>query len=220
LSFTEKPERLAMRSPLALLAGVLLALATSACGSATKVTDSAGPSSSSVATRATPTIPPSRSAPPGSYLKWDGDKPDDSGGKRGNDDPPFLKTYGPPARATDRRAVSALVKRYYTAAVAEKGARACGLLTSALANSVATGVGRSAPNVDGGCAPSMSLLLEQQHQQLAAREPATMVVIGVYVKGDLGLALLGFRRMPESTLIVEREAHVWKIDALFDSLLT
>ena len=114
----------------------------------------------------------------------------------------------------------ASVKRYYLAAAAEDGATACSLLTSALANSVAGGVDRSASSAVGGCGPSMSLLLRQQHRSLTAREPATMVVIGVYLKGDLGLALLGFRRIPESTILVEREARVWKIDALFDSELT
>jgi hypothetical protein len=209
-----------MRPLLVLLASVLLALAANACGSTTKVVGSTPSSSGSGSTREAPTSVPSHSEPPGSYLKWDGDKPDDGSGQRGNDDPPFLKSYGAPARATDRRAVSALVKRYYVAAAAENGATACSLLTSALANSVAAGVGQPTPGAGSNCASSMSLLLKQQHQVLAAREPATMVVIGVYVKGDLGLALLGFRRTPESTIIVEREAHVWKIDALFDSELT
>lgn len=218
MTFKKGSGELAMRPLLALLASAALALAASACGGAARETHS-NSSGSGYAPHA-PATAPARSAPPGSYLKWDGDKPDDSGGRRGNDDPPFLKAYGTPATSADRRAVSALVKRYYLAAAAEDGATACSLLTSALANSVAGGVDRSASSAVGGCGPSMSLLLRQQHRSLTAREPATMVVIGVYLKGDLGLALLGFRRIPESTILVEREARVWKIDALFDSELT
>jgi len=47
-----------------------------------------------------------------------------------------------------------------------------------------------------------------------------MVVISVHAKGNLGLAVLGFRRVPESEILVEREGSSWKIDALFDSEMT
>jgi hypothetical protein len=37
----------------------------------------------------------------------------------------------------------------------------------------------------------------------------------VRVKADLGLAVIAFKTTPESEIVLEREGHTWKIDALF-----
>jgi hypothetical protein len=45
-------------------------------------------------------------------------------------------------------------------------------------------------------------------------------VTGVYLKSDLGMAVLGFRHAPESAILLSREGQAWRVDALFDSPMT
>jgi hypothetical protein len=191
-----------MRQLLALLATILLSIATIACGNTSKVTSSA-----------------SQVSPAGGYLKDDGDKDfDDVSSYHGhpeNDDRSILAPYGSRTSPADTSAVTTLVKRYYVAAAAGDGAQACSLLSSSLATGLA--LGGSTQSTVSECAAPMSQLFKQQHQRLVAQEVATMVVVGVHVKGNTGLAVLGFKKMPESEITVVREDHAWKIDALFES---
>jgi hypothetical protein len=155
----------------------------------------------------------------GGYLKKDGDIDFDDnhrGKVLANDDIALLASSGPEADAADRSAVTAVVKRYYAAAAAENGAQACLLLDSSLAAALAVGGGRQASS-GKTCAGSLSAFYKQQHEQLADDEVATMAVTDVHIKGGLGLAVLGFRKMPEGEILLEREDGVWKIDSLLDS---
>ncbi|MGC2374858.1 MAG: hypothetical protein WA484_13380 [Solirubrobacteraceae bacterium] len=213
-----------MRRSLALLATGLLGLTAVACGGTSKTTSSisasphdAGPSGGSAATSA------SGASQPSGYLKDDGDADGDDGqnpANAPNDDLAFLATYGHGASPADMRAVTTLVKSYYAAAAAGEAARACSLLDSTLAAGLASGQSQAPHGPRDRCAASMAPLLRQQHQRLTAEDPATMTVIGVHVKGNLGLAVLGFRTMPEAVIVVEREGSMWKIDALFDNNMT
>jgi hypothetical protein len=214
-----------MRPLLALLSSALLALAGSACGSTGTLTGSMSATSPAAgAVNSAAATGPARAARPGGYLKRDGDRDFDdveSAHKTGeNDNGPLFVSYGPRARTSDARAVTALVKRYYAAAAAGDGATACSLLAAGLITGVAAGQGQSGQGARGACVASMSLTFRQQHQRLAAEDVATMLVTSVHVKGNLGLALLGFRTMPEGEIVVEREGHTWKIDALLGSDLT
>jgi hypothetical protein len=212
-----------MRPSLALLAS-LLVVAADACGGTGEVTGSTPrPSQNAPPTGIAVATAPSHAARFGSYLKNDGDKDSDDARhpmNAPNDDQVLFATYGKKASPADARAVTSLVKRYYTAAAAGDGATACSLLHSSIATGLAASRSQAGQGVRDTCATSMSLLLKQQHQHLIAEDAATMVVTRVLTKGDIGLAMLGFRTVPESQIVIEREGHTWKVDALFDSYVT
>jgi hypothetical protein len=213
-----------MRSLLALFAVGLLSVCLAACGGTSKGAGSASHASSNAAATGSTPLTTSSTTPPGSYFKNDGDKDgddEDRGGKSAdNDDRALLAAYGNEAGQADKRAVTTVVKGYYAAAAAGDGAKACSLLATSLAMGLAEGQSQSVQSGGKTCAAAVSLLFKQQHQQLAADDVATMVVTGMHVKGNLGLAVLGFKTMPEGEILVEREDRAWKIDALFDSDMT
>lgn len=157
----------------------------------------------------------------GGYLKNDGDTDfDDEPSYHGvpkSDDLSLLRSSGPKAGPAESQTVGGLVKSYYAASAAEDGARACAFLYSSLAGGLEAGQGGPSGSADKGCTGPMSVLLKQQHQHLLAENVATMTILGVYLKGNTGLVVLGFKNSPESDMLVEREGRTWKIDALFDS---
>jgi hypothetical protein len=150
-----------------------------------------------------------------SYLHEDGDNDldDEPNSKAENDDESLFADYGTGASAADTRAIAALSKRYFSAAAAGKGASACALLIPAVAQGLAESAAQSSGHSRGSCVSSITPMFRQQHRRLVAEDVVTMTVIKVYVKGNLGLAELGFRKTPEQELIVEREGGTWKVDA-------
>jgi hypothetical protein len=208
-----------MKSLLALLAIALLSVGTSACSSASRGMSSASQASSSrrgsapVTTAATPT---------GAYLRGDDDVDADN---YSNSDDYRMRDYGHAANAVDRRAITALVERYYSKAVAEDGAAACSLIYSSLAKdpsltkTVPEDYSSREPHPHGlpgqSCVRATSLLFSQHHEALTA-DFATLQVTGVRVNRVHGLALLGFRTTSERWIPVERDGGAWKIDSLLD----
>jgi hypothetical protein len=215
-------ERMAteMKIMLALLLVPLLSYCLSACGSSggspnqTSQVSSAADPARDVGKISTAPVPP------GGYLKSDSDNDADEHQKGpSNEDMGEMVTPAHGASNADRRTITAVVKRYYTAAAAGDGALACMLLDPGLATATTQGQAQIAPAAGRSCSASLSRLFQLQHQRLTAEDPATMVVTGVHVDGDAGLATLGFRAMPEGELVLQREGRTWKIDALFDSPL-
>jgi hypothetical protein len=127
-----------------------------------------------------------------------------------------ILAFGHTADATDQRAVTAVVKRYYAIAAAGDGAKACSLLVPSLATTVALDYGRT-PHLKGGSCPAvMSKLFERRHRELAL-DRDTLVVLPVRVQGDLGVALLSTDRSSrEAQIVLRREHGAWKLDALLD----
>ena len=212
----------ATRLPLALVASALLGAGAIGCGAGTGTTTTSTASSTAARPNATATSATTvASSSPGGYLKNDGDADfDDTAHNRGNpedDASSLFAPYGRRASPADARAVTALVKRYLTAAAAGDAASACSMLTVELIEGLLTEQGRPAGSPRERCAASMAPLLAQQHRQLVADDFPTLIVISVHVKGDVGVASLGSRTMTESSIRVEREGHAWKIDALFAS---
>ncbi len=207
----------AIKPALALALSVLLSAGILACG------DSAGTNRALGVSPHTQQETTTTVATPGGYLKNDGDKdPDDltHNALSPEYDSPILFAHFPrKADPADTRAVAAIVKSYYAASAADEGAKACSLLTAGLADALGTGRGRSTGSASGGCAESMTRLLRQQHQGPTPAEVSTMVVTSVHVKGNLGVAALGFKGTSESEILVEREGHAWKVDALFGGLM-
>jgi hypothetical protein len=158
--------------------------------------------------------------PPGGYWKYDGDKdPDEHEKGPSHEDLGEMTTAAYGANTADKRAITAVLKSYFTAAVSGESTKGCSLLAANLATAVTEEQSQLTSGTTGTCATSLSRLLSQQHKRLVREEPTTMVVTGVHVRGNAGFATLGFRAAPESEMVLLREGNTWKIDALFDSTL-
>ncbi len=121
--------------------------------------------------------------------------------------------YGPPASATDRRAIEAVLRRYYTVAAAGDGAAACRILDPLLVEAMLEEhKGRGAPALRGSdCAQIMSKLFELHHRELV-EDVADFRITVVQVKGKRGVALAPFAPTREVQLIVHREHGRWSMD--------
>jgi len=202
-----------MRWLLALLALALLSAGASACGGGSTSTRSA--SAASPTTNASGGVPATASAATGQpRLKVDADNDNDNPGRSHYDEDDNAIVYlGHAASAADRRAITALIKRYYQAAAASDGVTACALIYSLMAESVAE---EYRPALRGGsCGEVMSKLFARNHRLLAG-EVATLRVTIARVKDKRGMAVLTFGKMREARMPLYREHGAWKIGALLD----
>jgi hypothetical protein len=129
-----------------------------------------------------------------------------------------VRAFGRPAGPADQRAITALVKRYFTAAAADDGHMACSLLYSKLAKIIPESYGKPpGPAYLRGktCPEVMTKLFERNHEQLSAYI-ASLQVAGVRIDHDGGRAVLRFAALPGRQIEVEREHKKWKIYALLD----
>jgi hypothetical protein len=228
-----------MRFALTLLMGALLALGTPACGS--KQAKSAPPASSTFAA-----LGGGASAQNLPYLN-DGDAEkkndhdtDNASANHEDGDSDSVEEYegtydnnryhdgddsgilgwGHAVSAAEEREIAATVKRYYAAAAAEDGARACPMIVSILAGSVREDYGHGSagpPYLRSGrtCPATMTLLFRHFHRSLKS----PVAVTGARTSGEETRALLGSRTLPASTIAVRRERGAWKIAKLLGAPL-
>jgi hypothetical protein len=186
----------------------------SACGGAGAVS----PTRSDSTTRAAPRAPMSaRIVSDRALHSRQGRSDNDGDGDNGNDD----NRWGYAASPVYRRAVVALLERYYALASAGDGAAGCSLTYSLLAEEIPELYGEppGPPGLRGStCEQVMSKLFRQKHRQLVA-DSATLEVIGVRVKRLRGLALLHFRGSPERDIPVHLEHGAWRVDAVLDGAI-
>jgi hypothetical protein len=133
------------------------------------------------------------------------------------------ETFGHTANPSERWTIAALVKRYYSAALAENGARGCALLYSTLAEAVPVDYAREpgAPaylREQTTCAGVLTALFTHYHAQLAAELPRLQVA-SVHVREHEGFARLRFGNLPERRIGVKREQGTWKMTQLYDQEL-
>ncbi len=125
-----------------------------------------------------------------------------------------VRSFGHAASPAEKRAITVLVKRYYAAAAAGNGAKACSLIYPAFAAVISEEYGQaSGPSyLHGGktCAAVMSLLFKHDRSELTS----AVEVTGVRVKGGRVYALLGSATLPAGSLALRHEADVWRIDGL------
>jgi hypothetical protein len=199
-----------MKSLLTLAIAALSGVGVIACGGTSKINGSAPASS---ATTAYSTSPATSGAPAG---KDSNDKDDDAAG---NDDT-LIVNYGHEATIADKKAVTVTLERYFTAAAADDGARACSTLVSIVAEAVPEEYGEAPapPSLRGKtCTVVMSKLFKERHRELIAKS-ATLKVIEVRVEGDNALAILHFSTTPEpQKIVMHREGPNWKVRDLLDS---
>jgi hypothetical protein len=122
------------------------------------------------------------------------------------------------ATAADRPVVVALVRRYYAAALAGDGAKACSMLYSPFAHSVAEDYGQApGPTYLRGaktCSALMSGVFEHFHKRLVAEALVLRSRVTARLKGYQGSALLSVGRKIEFELPVRHELNAWKVVGL------
>jgi hypothetical protein len=209
------------RRAVALAAIALLNLGAGGCGGSRKVAASRthashGASASGVAGASTTSSSASTASALGYLPDGDGEIEEGvrSSGYLDLDDRRF-DAYGHQAGGADRRAITAVVKRYYAATRARDGRRACSLMTPVLAGAVAAryaqAPGQSSPRGGITCPAGMRFLFEHFHTQLSAR----VAVTGVRVNGNHAYALLGFRTIRAGYITMHREHGAWAITVVF-----
>ena len=188
-----------------LLAGVTVAFVTIAatgCGGGA----SAGPESSSA----------SGSTPGSSVLDVDRDT-DRVMNPRSDPDSDAVPTKGYPAGAAETQAISTLIRRYYAAADAGDGEKACSLtywLTAEMIVEEHRHKG-SASLRGSTCAQVASELFKQRHRELD-EDLATLQVAWVRLVAKRGLARVRFGATRERAVFVHREGNAWKMSVLLD----
>jgi hypothetical protein len=205
-----------MKSLLALLAVALLGVGATACGGSSKKGSTAQTPANATATDA------SNATPAKNFRAVDADKDDDTTAPGDDTNNNAVLHFGKAASSSDVRAITALVKRYYAAAAALDGAKACSLLYSTLEEGVVEDYGQSPPGptymVGKTCPEVLKGLFEHSHEQIAVHN-ATLKVARVRLEEHHGFVVLSFGKLPERELGVTREGHTWKLNALLDSEL-
>ncbi len=150
---------------------------------------------------------PVRSSIAAAMHERDGDGDNDSFGMGSADtDRDAVLTDGPAAGPADRQAIVSLIRRYYAAAAAENGAKACTLTYSLFAESLVEehDRGKGAPSLSGDtCRQIASKLFAQQHAQLV-RDLATLRVTTVQLRLKQGRAVVRFGVANEYLVQVQR----------------
>jgi hypothetical protein len=208
-----------VRRWLAAVTVAALAAGLCACGGAgstvTKTVN--GPDPDDVATTVTAPVP----AP--LDTKADADKDNDIGAAEDDSNNSQAFDFGNAASPSERRAIAALVKRYYDAALAENGARGCALIYSTLAEAAPEDDSREpgTPTYMHGlstCPQVLTALFKHFHSQLTLELPKLRVT-RVRLEEHHGWVFLSFGGLPERRISVQREGHVWKMSQIYDQEL-
>lgn len=143
-----------------------------------------------------------------------GDRDNDT--DRNDDDSHYLE-FGHLAGPIDRRETVDLVKRYFVAAAAEDGAKACALLAPFVAESVAEVYEESLKSKT--CASAMTILFRRHHSSLVAKHKSLQSP-EVRVEGNVALVILEFPPLPEVRQIPLRRVNgTWTVLELLDNFL-
>lgn len=198
-----------MKSLLGLIVVGSLCLSLAACGDS----KGAGPTSQAAAGVKTSTTPPD-TAPAPLETKADADKDNDLGTAQDDPNNNSVLDFGHAANASNTRLITTLIKRYYAAAYAEDGAKACSMIYSLTAESVPEDFGQSPPGpqyMQGKtCSAVLTLLFKHFHPQIALELPK-LKVARVRLLEHHGMAVLSFGAMPELAIYIVREGHTWRL---------
>jgi hypothetical protein len=153
------------------------------------------------------------------YKDADGDA-DSRSGRYFDRDDEAVRRYGHAAGAADALAIMGLVRRYFAAAASGNGGEACSMIVAKRVEQIPETLGQFGPPYLRGdtCAMVMAKLFQANHRQMTAHLP-TLLVSGVRVAGDVGLAVLAYKDLPGREVVVKREAGGWKLESLLDKEL-
>ena len=182
------------RSALVAVAVASLGVAVGACGSTGKDT--------------------SRSTGVASGASMLGDEDADSQGQSAylDGDDGEVSDSGQRASAGVERAITTLVRRYYAAAAAEDGARACSLMYYIIAESIPEKYARAPGPLYLKGVDSCPALMTRVFRRLHAQLQAAPTVTAVRVSGERADVLLGWKTLPAGFIKVRREGRVWKLE--------
>jgi hypothetical protein len=124
--------------------------------------------------------------------------------------------FGHPANAGDRMAIENMLRSYYDAAAADNGTRACLLIDSLEAESIADRSSTRSGSTLKACAAVATETFAQHRRELVAKRER-LSFLALRVEGEIGLALLGFGPGSEGYLLLHREG-VWKTAELENSV--
>lgn len=136
------------------------------------------------------------------------------------DDASVLR-LGRPADPNARRGVTALLERYYQAAAADDGAKACAMIYRPLARTLPSDLATQGPIYLHGartCAAVTTKLFMQSHAQINAYS-TRLKVARVRLKGSRAIAVLRFKGLAARQIELMREGSNWRLDALLDNEL-
>jgi hypothetical protein len=213
------PRRASLLGALAL---VLLGLSAGACGGTSNNAASASEAASRRADRRRAAHPSGEAIYARTWREQDRDKDNDFSAAA--DDTNHYSTFhfGHEASPSDRRAIEALVRRYYAAALAGDGKAACSLLYSTFAEAVPEDYGSYSFGEiytrGKTCPEVLTKLFGYRHAPLSTEVPRLRVV-AVRLQHAYGMVVLGFRGLPDRQIPVQRERRTWKIEALLDGEL-
>jgi hypothetical protein len=137
-----------------------------------------------------------------------------------NDDDADVRDYGHPARSVDRRAIVALVDRYYAAAAATDGHEACSLLRASVAEGLAAGADAGPSGSSSTAQRACALTVSKLFRYAAGRSgggAGRVRTVAVRSVGSHGLAIVRLPSGEERYMPVVREHRVWKVGAPLDS---
>ncbi len=196
-----------MKSPLLLVAMTLLSVGLNACGS--------GKDASSATATTVSNAKSTRDHTGAAGDNQDGTSTGDTGRSS-------ILNVAHRASPSERRAITALVKRYYAAAAAEDGAKACSMLYITFAEEIPEDYGTSPPGqpyMRGNTCPAVMVGVFKHFHRQVMTDNARLKVTNVLLLQHHGLAILSFGRTPKRQISVRRERHTWKIEALLASEL-
>lgn len=198
---------------LASIAATLIGcLALSACGGAAKE-----PSSGSTAAQASTTPgaanTAAKAAQASRYSKLDRDNDNDNASDSYYDeDDNVVLDYGQNASAADLRAIASVVTRYYRAAAAADGARACSLTNPVMVEAIARERAAAASDAHSTCAAAQTALFRLRRRQIQA-DQRRLRVSGARVEGARAWALLRFgAQHPPGRILVRRVGSNWTVN--------
>jgi len=164
---------------------------------------------------------------PASLEKVDRDRDNDVHAAKDDTSNNGVLAFGRPAALAEQGAITALIKRYYAAALAENGARGCSMLYSTIAEAAVEDDAQppGPPYMRGAksCAEVLTLLFKHYHVQLAAETPKLQVT-HIRLQEHRGFALLHFGALAEREIAVGREPlghgrYTWKMNTIYDEEL-
>ncbi len=128
-------------------------------------------------------------------------------------------TYGPPASANELQAMTELLHRYYAAAAAGDGRRACAILDplvgEALLEEHHPGKGPRALR-GPSCAQIAAKAFALHHRELV-EDAATLKVGWAQTKAARAYVLVHFTPTRELLVFLHRSKGIWQMDTLLDS---
>ena len=146
---------------------------------------------------------------------------DNSSGSAFDRDDETIRDFGHAADSADKRAITALIERYYSLAVAQDGAAGCLMIVPSLARSVPEDIGRppGPPYLRGDtCAAVLSKAFKVNRRQLTAYSASLRVTV-VRVLRDRAVVIFGFNALSGRLFRLLREGGVWKLESLLDGEL-